>query len=123
MADESSEHNLEHLPKRRTRPEALKKYEWKPGQSGNPGGRPKRDLAADIAVQIFEKAPDEIFEAMRKAVLKGDARVFQVLADRGFGKLKEQVEHSGDLKVGLVERLQNGRKRVKAKEETESTEP
>jgi hypothetical protein len=29
---------------------------WKPGQSGNPGGRPKRDLAAEIARAIFEHA-------------------------------------------------------------------
>jgi hypothetical protein len=33
---------------------------WKPGQSGNPGGRPKRDLAAEIARSIFERDPEAI---------------------------------------------------------------
>ena len=33
---------------------------WKPGQSGNPGGRPKRDLATEIAQAIFERDAEVI---------------------------------------------------------------
>jgi hypothetical protein len=33
---------------------------WKPGQSGNPGGRPKRDLTAEIARAIFGRDPEAI---------------------------------------------------------------
>lgn len=33
--------------KETARIERLKKFSWKKGQSGNPGGRPKRDYAAE----------------------------------------------------------------------------
>jgi hypothetical protein len=29
-------------------------WRWKPGQSGNPSGRPKHDLVAEIATACFE---------------------------------------------------------------------
>jgi len=66
-------------------------YRWKPGQSGNPGGRPKRDMPAEIAQAVFEKHPKKIAEAMFKALLKGRAKVFKELADRGYGKVAETV--------------------------------
>ncbi len=68
---------------------------WKPGQSGNSGGRPKKDIAAEIARGIFEKNQDAIEKAMFKALLKGDPKVFAVLADRAFGKLTLKVEIPG----------------------------
>lgn len=67
---------------------------WKKGQSGNPGGRPKRDLSAEIAVAIFEQNADKIYRAMGKALLKGDPKVFAVLADRAFGKVKHPSPES-----------------------------
>ncbi len=30
---------------------------FKPGQNGNPGGRPQRDIAVEIARAIFDKNP------------------------------------------------------------------
>jgi len=66
-------------------------YRWKPGQSGNPGGRPKRDLPAEIAQAVFEKHPKKIAEAMFKALMKGRPKVFKELADRGYGKVAETV--------------------------------
>jgi hypothetical protein len=74
----------------------LKPYWFQPGQSGNPGGRPKVDLAAEIARALFEQDGEAIFEAFRKVLRKGSPYAFQVLSDRAFGKLKEvhQVEHS-----------------------------
>jgi len=66
---------------------------WKPGQSGNPGGRPKRDLAAEIARMIFERDTEAIERAFAAALRKGDARVFKALADRAYGKPRQQIEH------------------------------
>ena len=68
---------------------------WKPGQSGNPGGRPKRDVAALIAQKVFEENPEAIEKAMLKALKKGSPKVFAVLADRGFGKLAQSVAVGG----------------------------
>jgi hypothetical protein len=69
---------------------------WKPGQSGNPGGRPKRDLAAEIARAIFEQDSEAITRAFTAALKKGNARVFSALADRAYGKPRQQIEFAGE---------------------------
>lgn len=51
---------------------------------------PKHDVAKEIAKAIFENNPDMVYKAFAKAIAKGNAYAFQVLADRGYGKLKEQ---------------------------------
>ncbi len=79
--------------KKRGRTENLKP--WKPGQSGNHGGRPTKDIAAEIARRVFEENADAIYRAMLKALLKGDPEVFAVLADRAYGKLTQKVEIPG----------------------------
>ncbi len=79
--------------KKRRRTENLKP--WKPGQSRNPGGRPKKDIASEIAQRVFEENAEAIEKAMLKALLKGDPEVFVVLADRAFGKLTLKVEIPG----------------------------
>jgi hypothetical protein len=85
---------------------------FQPGQSGNPGGRPKRDLSAEIAQAIFEKNPEAIYQAMLKAIKKGNPKVFSLLADRAYGKAKELVELSAN--DDLLAALAEGRKRVAA---------
>lgn len=69
---------------------------WKPGQSGNPGGRPKRDLAAEIARAIFEQDSDAITRALTAELKKGNAKVFAALADRAYGKPRQQIEFAGE---------------------------
>jgi hypothetical protein len=61
-----------------------------------PGGRPKVDLAAEIARALFEQDGEAIFAAFKKVLRKGSPYAFQVLSDRAFGKLKEThaIEHS-----------------------------
>ncbi len=70
-------------------------HRFKPGQSGTPGGRPKEDIASEIARRVFEENADAIYRAMLKALLKGDPEVFAVLADRAYGKLTQKVEIPG----------------------------
>ena len=69
---------------------------WKPGQSGNPGGRPKRDLAAEIARAIFERNPETIERAFSAELRKGNSKVFTALADRAYGKPRQQIEWMGE---------------------------
>ena len=68
---------------------------FKKGESGNPGGRPKKDLASIIAHEVFAEQPEKIKAAFAKALQRGDAAVFKALADRAFGRLPQPVEHSG----------------------------
>lgn len=92
---------------------ALKLHAWKPGQSGNPGGRPKNDFAKEIAQAIFEKNPEALYRAYAKAMLKGNPYAFQVLADRAFGKISDKLEVTTE--KDLLDALMAGRKRALAK--------
>ena len=67
------------------------RHRFKPGQSGNPGGRPKIDVAAEIARRAFEKDPEAIAEAMHKQLKKGNPKVFTACGERGYGKLPTPV--------------------------------
>jgi hypothetical protein len=80
------------------------------GVSGNPGGRPKNDLAKQIAQAVFEQNEEAIYIAMTKALLKGNAYTFKELAERAFGKLTNRMEITDDAE--LLRRLAAGRKRV-----------
>jgi len=73
--------------------ERLKPFRFQPGQSGNPGGRPKVDLAAEVARALFENDAEAIYAVFQKVLRKGSPYAFQVLSDRAFGKMKETVAH------------------------------
>jgi len=71
----------------------IAKWRWHLGKSANPGGVPKHgDVARDLARAIFENNPELVYKAFVKALAKGSAYAFQVLADRGYGKLKETIQ-------------------------------
>jgi hypothetical protein len=83
---------------------------WPKGISGNPAGRPKNDISVEIARAVFENNPEAIYRGMARRLMKGDTRAFKVLADRAYGKVKEQVDV--DLSHRIVQQLQAGRRRV-----------
>jgi len=98
----SSEHDAKQT---KTLQERTAPFRWKKGQSGNPGGRPKKDLASEVAQAIFEGNPEAIYKAMLKALKKGNPKVYSALADRAYGKLTEKVENTGPLKVEVLVRM------------------
>lgn len=65
---------------------------WPKGVSGNLAGRPKNDISVEIARAVFENNPEAIYQGLVRRLKKGDARMFKVLADRAYGKVKEQQE-------------------------------
>jgi hypothetical protein len=69
---------------------------FKKGQSGNPGGRPKKDLASIIASEVFAENPESIKTGFAKKLQHGDPAAFKALADRAFGRLPQPVQHSGN---------------------------
>jgi hypothetical protein len=72
-------------------------FRWVKGQSGNPGGRPKKDFAAEFARRVLEaQGNPELLEqyatGFARQLAKGNAYTFKELAERAFGKLKEVQE-------------------------------
>jgi len=56
-------------------------WQFKKGVSGNPGGRPIRDVAAEIARAVFENNKEALYKAFSKAVMRGNAYAIKELAD------------------------------------------
>ena len=73
---------------------------FKPGQSGNPKGRPKMpDLSEAVAKVLADEkdgktALDAVLMALRNKAVKGDVRAAQELLDRAFGKSKQSIDHT-----------------------------
>ena len=72
---------------------SLKSGQFAPGQSGNPGGRPKDEhRVAELARSYTLEAIDTLVELMRDGKderVRGTAA--QALLDRGWGKAKVEV--------------------------------
>ena len=83
---------------------------WPKGVSGKPGGRPKGDPSSEIARAVFENNAEAIYRVMARALTKGNARVFAVLADRAYGKVKAEFETDGS--EAILEALAAGRRRA-----------
>lgn len=110
-----AEQEPENKAKKRELPEGFKAKQFKPGQSGNPGGRPKTTPVTDMLRRIFEG--DAVFaEAEIRKVLKGKSAVAKVMllekaADRLEGKVTQGIEL--DVNISLAERLSKARERTK----------
>ncbi len=110
--NEAPEYSTTGRDGRKMHPNSLKNLiaPWKAGEIHNPTGKNQFDEASAIARQVIGNNKEEIYKAMTKGLLSGNFYGFDVIANRGFGKLKEKVEHS--ISAELVTRLSLGRKRV-----------
>jgi len=104
-------------PKRKGAPP---QYLWKPGQSGNPKGKPKglqsfSTLFKKAVKHIAEKQdlgedPDaveiEIVRRMVREAIKGKYPFAKDLLDRLYGKPRETIDINADLKVQKIEQLE-----------------
>jgi hypothetical protein len=75
---------------------------WKPGQSGNPGGRPKTAPLSQACRELLAApVPDDakrrtyaeaIAESLAEKALEGDIRAAQELGDRAEGRARQSIE-------------------------------
>jgi hypothetical protein len=78
-------------------------YRWKKGQSGNPGGRPKKipaieKLLADVLSENVNgiEAAEAVLRTIIDKALKGDMRAAEIILDRAYGKAKQNIELNQD---------------------------
>lgn len=90
---------------------------FKPGQSGNPSGRPKKTPITSIYEKIFDDPAnlEKIEESILATILAG--RMGSVLtlkeaAERLEGKVKQGMEHSGEIALTLADRMKKAAERV-----------
>lgn len=90
---------------------------WKPGQSGNPGGRPKTaPLSHAYRDKLGSPVPDDpqgrtyaqaIADTMADRALAGDIRAAQELADRAEGRARRSIDLQSATLREAFERLSN----------------
>lgn len=74
---------------------------FKPGQSGNPHGRPKKlpkidDLLQDILGSQEDKDSEAhaILLSLVQQAKKGNVKAAEILLDRAYGKAKQSIDHT-----------------------------
>jgi len=89
---------------------------WKPGQSGNPSGRPKKKPITELFEQLFEAS--ESNESIKKQMLKtltsrGMAGVLLLreAAERIEGKVTQEVEMNVNAHIALAGVIEERRKK------------
>ena len=71
--------------------------QWKPGQSGNPGGRPKTKIFTEALKKLIaERGPDESANIIYSKMLTGDVSAWNAIADRVDGKVPQAVVGDDD---------------------------
>lgn len=90
-------------PKRRMNPRSLANLvaPWTKETKPKSPGRP-RDSAAELARKVIENNEEAIYKGLAAKAIGGDAYAFSVLSDRGYGKLKQGIVHTGDEEGGPV---------------------
>lgn len=82
---------------------------WKPGQSGNPSGKPKQIFGPSLRRKL-KKQPELLNKVIEGIIAKaagGSVAAFEAVADRVDGKPMQQIEQSGSVGIHVtVERVE-----------------
>jgi hypothetical protein len=99
----SAENGGANTTKRPGRPENL--TPWKPGQSGNPGGRPKSKPITDKLLEVLEdpKQLEVLVRVWLKSAQKGSVMHLREILDRVEGRVALPVDVSANVTHELTD--------------------
>jgi hypothetical protein len=86
-------------------PSVGKATQIQPGERRNPGGRPKYDLASELAQAIFEENIQAIKAAYLKLLKRGSLGAFALLAERAYGKIAQPIVGGGEGEPPIVVKI------------------
>lgn len=79
---------------------------WKPGQSGNPDGRPKKGYSITEWFKEMLASKPEVKDAIGKSIMKkaleGDTTAQKLVWSYMDGLPKQSIEHSGEIKGNAI---------------------
>lgn len=80
---------------------------FQPGQSGNPGGRPKDTLLAALKKKLTREQAEELVGVLVTRALAGDMKALEMIWDRMAGKVvgREEIGGPGAFAKGFEIRL------------------
>ncbi len=105
-----------------------KENQFKPGQSGNPSGRPEGSLSLKTLITKIMEEDDGVddrgnpkvralrsIKALLRKAEKGDVSAFKALAERKEGLPKQEVEMSGNFTFADMSKIAAERIKAQAK--------
>ena len=92
---------------------------FKPGQSGNPKGRPKRTMSdgrhlSDLAKEHTEVALGALVKVLvsKRAQSSAIVQAAAAILDRGWGRPQQQISADLKMRAGIVEEIEAARQRA-----------
>ncbi len=83
----------------------LKPFEWQPGQSGNPHGRPPSSVTT-ILKRTDELTNEQIAKKLIELALAGDLPALIHYIDRTDGKVADKLQMTGTMLVATPDQLE-----------------
>lgn len=84
-----------------------KPWQFQPGQSGNPAGRPKRKTLTELIHAKLDETEGGweaiVTMALNKILKDGDKEILRTLWNYTDGMPNQKMEHSGDIKVIITD--------------------
>ena len=91
-------------------------YQWKPGESGNPSGRPKGLISASLHDYLTRNKGVKLEEMVRGAIesaIKGNPKALAVIRDSVDGRPAQSIDINANVTMTLADRLEQARKAIK----------